>query len=174
VTYRASEDVERFCVDAHPKLVAALTHQFGEQWLAEDLAQEALIRACDRWAVVRELDSPVGWTFRVGVNLGRSHFRRRAAERRACARQGRAADAAVHRDPDVADRLGLQEALAALTWRQRQVVVLRFFLGLPAGEVATVLSTTEGAVRALTHRAIAVLRASLDEPFVAEEVPDVS
>lgn len=167
-----SEDLERFCVDAHPKLVAALTHQFGEQWLAEDVAQEALIRACDRWPAVRELDSPIGWAFRVGVNLGNSHFRRKAAERRARARSG--ADEGVHHDPSIADRIVVNEAMAALTRWQRQVVVLRFFLGLPAGEVAAVLSSSEGAVRAATHRAIAVLRELLNEPLLAEEAPDAS
>jgi DNA-directed RNA polymerase specialized sigma24 family protein len=57
-------DLERFCADAYPRLVAAFTHQFGEQWLAEDVAQEALVRACD-WSTVRGLESPHGWTFRV-------------------------------------------------------------------------------------------------------------
>ncbi len=74
-------DVERFCHEAWPRLVAALTNQFGDRWLAEDLAQEALVRACERWSSVRRLDSPIGWTFRVGVNLSRSSLRRRAAER---------------------------------------------------------------------------------------------
>lgn len=164
--------MERFCAAAHPRLVAALTHQFGDRWLAEDVAQEALIRTCDRWHTVRELDSPIGWTFRVGVNLGNSFFRRKAAERRARARRG--ADEALHHDPSIADRLAIQEALDALTGRQRQVIVLRFFLGLSTGAVADVLSSNEAAVRSLTHRAIAVLRDVLNEPLQSAEAPDAS
>lgn len=71
------EELEKFCGQAYPELVAALTHQFGDRWLAEELAQEALVRACGRWDRVAGLASPVGWTFRVGVNLRRSRLRRR-------------------------------------------------------------------------------------------------
>lgn len=81
-------ELERFCAEAHATLVGALTHQFGDRWLAEELAQEALVRVCDHWGRVRGLASPVGWAFRVGTNLGRSRLRRRAAERRARQRHG--------------------------------------------------------------------------------------
>lgn len=162
----ASGEQERFVNEAFPSLVAALTHQFGDRWLAEELTQEALVRACGRWSSVRTLDSPIGWTFKVAVNLGRSTLRRRAAERRARARRGD--DASVHHDPDVVLRLAVHDALSHLTDRQRQAVVLRHFLGLPAAEAAWVLGTTEEAVRALTMRGIVALRASLHEPAGAE------
>jgi RNA polymerase sigma-70 factor (ECF subfamily) len=165
----ARGEQERFVIEAHPSLVAALTHQFGDRGLAEELTQEALVRACDRWSSVRTLDSPIGWTFRVAVNLGRSTLRRRAAERRARVRLGDAPS--VHHDPDVALRLTVHDALRALTDPQRQAVVLRHFLGLSAAETARVLATTEEAVRALTHRGVAALRASLPEA-TSSEVPD--
>lgn len=166
------EELERFCAEAYPRLVGALAHQFGDRWLAEDLAQEALVRACDRWRSVRRLDSPHGWAFRVGVNLGNSRFRRRAAERRARARRG--ADPAVQEDPDVPDRMAVAEALRGLTDAQREAVVLRYYLGLSAAQAAAVLSSSEGAVRASTHRAIAALRAALGEPIGDEEFSDAS
>lgn len=165
----AAGEQERFVTEAYPSLVAALTHQFGDRWLAEELTQEALVRACDRWSSVRTLDSPIGWSFKVAVNLGRSALRRRAAERGARARRGE--DPAVHHDPDVALRVAVNDALRHLTDRQRQAVVLRHFLGLPASEVAEVLGTTEEAVRALTMRGIAALRESLPET-AESEVPD--
>ena len=58
---------------------------------------------------------------------------------------------------------GLRTALSRLTERQQQVIVLRFGEGLTAAEVAEVLGTTEGAVRALQYRAVAELRAILKE-----------
>jgi RNA polymerase sigma factor (sigma-70 family) len=149
-------ELARFCADAHPRLVAALTYQLGDRLLAQELAQEALIRACDRWPHVRRLESPMGWTFRVGVNLGRSWLRRRAAERRARVRHG--VEAVVHEDADGADRVALGRALQALTDAQRQVVVLRFYLGHTPAEVAAVTGSTPGAVRVATHRAVARLR----------------
>lgn len=165
-------DMERFCAEAYPPLVGALAHQFGDPALAEDLAQDALVRACDRWATVGRLDSPVGWAYRVGVNLGNSWFRRRAAERRARQRHG--PDVEMHHDPDVADRLAVAEALQRLTGRQREAVVLRYFLGLTTHETAHVLGSTAGAVRALTHRAVEELRQLLDVDDAIEEASDVS
>lgn len=168
---RGREDLERFCAQAYPELVAALTHQFGDRWLAEELAQEALVRVCGRWDRVAGLASPVGWAFRVGVNVGRSRIRRRMAELRARARRG--PDEQVHEDPEVADRLAVAAALAELSEREREVVVLRYFLGLSAGDAAQVLDSSAGAVRVSTHRAVLRLRAGLTEVDL-EEVPDVS
>lgn len=151
---------ERFCGEAYPRLVAALTHHCGDRELAEDSAQEALVRACRRWARVRKLDSPVGWCFHVGTNVTRSWLRRRQAEQRARARLG--TDPAAGDDPgDAADRLAVRQALGGLNDRQREAVVLRYFLGLSAGEVAAVTGSTAGAVRVLTHRAVASLREQL-------------
>ncbi|CAN5345228.1 MAG: hypothetical protein ACSLEW_10540 [Nocardioides sp.] len=79
-------DYEAFCSASWPRLVAGLTHQLGDLQLAEDSAQEALIRAGIHWGEVRVAASPLGWTFRVGANVGKSQLRRHAAERRALAR----------------------------------------------------------------------------------------
>lgn len=166
------DELERFCAEAYPLLVGALAHHFGDRWLAEELTQDALVRACDRWERVGGLASPVGWTFRVGVNLGNSWLRRRSAERRARQRHG--ADATVHHDADVADRVTVARALALLTGRQREVVVLRYFLGLSADETAEVVGSSAGAVRGATHRALVTLRQVLDVPLDIQEASDVS
>lgn len=167
-----SSEMERFCAAAYPQLVGALAHHFGDATLAEDLAQDALVRACDRWETVGNLESPIGWAYRVGVNLGTSWFRRRAAERRARQRHGPSDQ--VHRDRDVADRLAVAEALQALTRQQREAIVLRHFLGLSTHEAADVMGSTPGAVRGLTHRASHVLRDLLDVSVTIEEASDVS
>ena len=165
-------EMERFCAAAYPRLVAALTHQFGDPWLAEELAQDALVRACDRWGRVRGLESPVGWAFRVGVNLGNSRLRRRSAERRARQRHG--PNHAFYDNFDSVDRLVVAAALEELTPRQREVVVLRFYLGLDVAEAAQVVDATPGAVRALTHRAIRSLRSHFDAATQLEEATDAS
>lgn len=158
-TLTTQRSLEAFCLDAHPKLVAALAHHTGNRWLAEELAQEALIRACERWdREVSNLQSPIGWTFRVGVNLSRSYFRRRAAERRANARSVEGSPHVVDHD----DALTVRAALADLPARQREVVLLRFFLGLSSAEAGAVLGMSPGAVRVLTHRAVEALRGVLD------------
>lgn len=154
-------DVERFCAEAYPELVAALTHHCGDVHLAEELAQEALIKACQRWDHVQGLESPVGWCYRVGVNAANSWFRRRRIERRATGRLAgrRTADGDA---PDSADAVTVRRALGELTEAQRQAVICRYYLGLSADQTADVLESTPGAVRALTHRAVKALRGLVD------------
>ncbi len=157
------DDFDAFCAAAHPQLVRALAHHFGDRYLAEELAQEALVRAGEKWARVRTLASPVGWAFRVGCNLGTSVMRRRGAERRALRRRERVAQQRIHHDPDTPDRLAVTEALDVLTDAERRAVVARHFLGLTPSEAAEALGTSAGSVRVLTHRGLAKLREALDE-----------
>lgn len=164
---------EQFCSQAYPRLVAGLAHYCGDLHLAEEFAQTALLKACRNWASVQQARSPVGWCYRVGVNTANSWFRRVAAERRARVRLGPTRQ--VHHDPDPADRLTVQAALAQLTPQQREVVLLRFFLDLSVQETADLLGSTPGAVRALTHRGVQALRGELGlapAPGM-EEVDDV-
>lgn len=86
-----------FCRREYPRLVGALSLYCGDADVAEELAQEALIRAADRWPHVGQMDAPGAWVYRVGMNLCGSWFRRKRAERRANARVG-AEPAAPGRD----------------------------------------------------------------------------
>lgn len=158
-------DFEEFCADAWPRLVAALAHHCGDARLAEEFAQDALIRAGDRWGRVSLMASPTGWAFRAGANLANSHFRRKAAERRAYARHGAATEAVA----DTADALAVREALQGLPERQRQAVVLRYFLELSPEEAGDVMGVTGQAIRNLTHRGVEALRGE----FLNEGVRDV-
>jgi RNA polymerase sigma factor (sigma-70 family) len=166
-------ELEAFCVDAYPRLVAALAHHTGDPWLAEEVAQEALIRACARWDHgVSALQSPVGWTFRVGVNLARSHFRRRLAERRALARHGMEREEMA--GSRSAEAVVVWSALRQLPSRQREAVVMRYFLDLSAAQVGEAMGMSPGAVRVLAHRAVASLRIALDIEVEEEGAVDAT
>lgn len=152
---------EAFCRGAYPRLVRALDLYCGDRHLAEELAQEALLRACRRWGHVSDLESPVGWCYRVGVNLAKSRFRRRRAERRANDHplpQIRTDSPAGQVDT----ALVVRDALDELTDQQRDAVVLRYFLDLDMYDTAELLGSTPGAVRGLCHRALQTLRGRLD------------
>jgi len=58
--------------------------------------------------------------------------------------------------------LTLRDAIRHLTPQQQQVIALKFFAGLWNVEIATALHRTEGAVKALQHRAITRLQQMLD------------
>jgi DNA-directed RNA polymerase specialized sigma24 family protein len=118
-------DPAAFCDRVSGRLVGSLTLYCGDRHLAEELAQEALARAWERWPAVSHMASPEAWTFRTAMNLANSGFRRRRIERRVLAR-------AVGRetvDPDDGTALAVRAAVRALPPRQRAVIVARWFLG---------------------------------------------
>ncbi len=143
------------CEREHGRLVGFLTLYTGDAWLADELAQEALVRLCARWRK-DELRNVVAWLNRVAVNLANSTFRRRAAARRAAIRHG--ASPTEHRPADAADAIAVREAVAALPPRPREVIVLRYFEGWTVEEVAGHLGLAASSVRSISSRAVALLR----------------
>lgn len=130
-----------------------------DRHLAEELAQETLVRVIDNWGRVQQLGSPSAWAHRVAINLANSHLRRVLAERRATRRVSSRA-VTVHYDQDTPTALAVRAAVAGLPRRQRAVIVLRFFADLPVREVSSLLGYPEGTVKTLTAKALASLRAS--------------
>jgi RNA polymerase sigma-70 factor (ECF subfamily) len=61
------------------------------------------------------------------------------------------------------ERKQLLDALAALTERDREILMLRYLEGLSTNEIATVLELTAGAVMTRHTRALARLRALFDD-----------
>ena len=161
------DELVSFCRSLHRPLVGSLGLHLGDSWVAEELAQETLLRVCRDWPKVSRMESPRAWAYRVAFNLSRSWTRRRAAERRA--RQRMTAGAVVMPEVDVAASLAVREAVRALPTRQRQALVLRYYADLSAGEVATLLGCAESTVRSLTAQAVTRLRAA----GLVEEVGDV-
>lgn len=165
------DDAAAFCAREYSRLVRGPSLHVGDRFLAESLAQEALLRACRRWEHVRELEAPGGWTWRVALNLANSGFRRQRVARRA---QSRLQDRhqAVHHDADSADTIAVRAAVAALPRRQRSAIVLRYFLDLPVADAAAAMGCSSDAVRSLTKRAVAALRDVLAEPAAPDAAED--
>ena len=163
-------ELAHFCRTEHPRLVGVLSLYCGDRYVAEELAQEAIVRVISDWGRVRRLDAPGAWAHRVAINLANSHLRRKLAERRAKQRLS-ARTPRAHHDPDTPTAVAVRAAVASLPKRQKAVVVLRFFADLSVREVADLLDLPDGTVKSLTSRALASLRAtSLGE---LKEVSDV-
>lgn len=155
VAMSSGSDLEQFCSSARHRLVGALSLYVGDAGVAEELANEALLRAVDRWGEVQVMTNPDGWVHTVAFNLARSRFRRLAAERRAHARLA-ARDAPA--GPDVADVLAIRAALARLPNRQRQAVICRYYLDMPAAGIAAAMNCSAGTVKVHLRSALATLR----------------
>lgn len=151
-------EAESFVEGIRPRLVGSLTLYCGDRQIAEDLAQEALVRTWMKWKKVSDMASPEAWTFRTAFNLASSWGRRRQAERRATKRLERRIAPPVGAEP--ADVLALRDAVAALPPRQRAAIVCRYYAGLPVADSAEVMGCRPGTVKALTSQGIDSLRAS--------------
>ena len=165
----AGGSAEELCRRVHPRLVKSLALFCGDESAAEELAQEALIRAWDRWPSVSQMSSPEGWVFRVAFNLATSRARRRAVEARALAA---AAAAGPPGAPDVDEAIVVRGAVAALPPRERAAIVLRYFADLPVKEVAAVMGCQPGTVKSLTSHAMThldrLLRDRVRERVIAD------
>jgi RNA polymerase sigma-70 factor (ECF subfamily) len=162
---RVDEVVLReFLHTAYPRLVAAVALVCGSRPAAEDAVQEALLRAWQRSEHGEEIESLNAWVTTVALNQARSGLRRVLAERRARSRIG--LDAST-RTP-TGERIDVERALSTLPRRQREAVVLRYFLQLDTREVAAVLRVHEGTVKSTLFRARATLAELLAIPETEE------
>ena len=145
-----------------PRLVGALTLLSSDTDAAVDAADEALVRALERWDRVGQMVSPEGWAYRVGVNLLRRGSARRRLERLLWARGQPAAAAAPE--------LGVEvwEAVKALSGRQRQAVALRYVLGLTEAGTAAAMGVAVGTASATLAAARARLAVRLAEDDTME------
>jgi RNA polymerase sigma factor (sigma-70 family) len=165
----APAELTELCEREHPRLVRALTLWCGDRARAEELAQDALLKAVVHWRRVRTMQSPGGWLFTVARNQAMSEHRRRAAERRAVDRLPVPGGIDRVGEAGVDDALALQAALADLPERQRTALVLRHYLDLPVDEAAAVLAVSPEALRQLCHRGVDQLRRTLPVDLVATE-----
>ena len=140
------------------RLAGALT---GDPDVSEEVAQSALERLFVRW---RRVDDPLAYARQVVVNLCRDRGRGAAGRERAGLPFTETAA------PDVIglhdDRDQLVRAVRALPYRQRAVVVLRFWHDLTEQQAADALGIRVGTVKSQTSRALQRLRRLLDVPAV--------
>lgn len=159
--------LDEFCRDQRPQLVGGVGSYCGDTDVAEEVAQEALARATERWDDVHKMDAPGAWVYRVAVNLTNSRFRRRSTEQRVMERLATSAAQGLDQQ-DPVERVALQRALESLPAQQRAAVALRYLLDWSVADVAGALGVSPSAVTSLTHRGIANLRSYFEETEAAD------
>jgi RNA polymerase sigma-70 factor (sigma-E family) len=150
---RSFEDCYR---DAHERMVRAAFLLTGSVETAQDVVQDAFVHLHGKWVTVRE---PEGYLWRSVVNGCRSQQRRAARDRERQARLRSIETRTPGGDPAAGE---LDDAIAALPYRQRAAIVLRFYDDLTEAQVAEGLGCRVGTVSSLVHRGIEQLRRTIE------------
>ena len=137
----------------------------GDWHASEDIVQDALMAIHRRWPGLDDAGR-ISYARTVVAHLvirevrGRGRFKEDRLDE----------EAGACEEEQWADRLTVRDALAYLSARQREVVMLRFWNALSTGEIAERLSIPAGTVRSDLTRAYATLRMLLQESFPPPDV----
>ena len=134
----------------------------GDNHLAEDVAQETLTRAYERWDRVAAHPNREAWVMNAAWKVCMEVQRRRIRPQ-----ESSLVDLEWLGEDLVVERPVLIKALASLTKRQRTVVMSRYYFGYDVGETAAVLGMSDSQVRTASHEATRHLRRLL-----ADRTPD--
>jgi RNA polymerase sigma-70 factor (sigma-E family) len=151
---------------AHALGMIRLAHiMLGDQQSAEDVVQEAFYGLYRRWSGLSDPGSAVDYVRSAVLNGCRSVLRRRTSARVSHGQLGEqpvviSAESAVLTGEE---RRAVMAALRRLPSRQREALVLRFYLDLSAEEAGTAMGIGPSSVRSATHRALASLGRMLQE-----------
>jgi len=167
---RAREGDQQALADLYdwfmPRVYRYVVARVGNTHEAEDLTEEVFLKLLGAIGDFRWKDVPFSsWVFRIAHNCVATHFRRSAQ------RGGPTAEIPL----DLADgrhdvahaieeRITLEEVRAAaalLPDAQREVIALRFAVGLSIADTAKALGKREGNIKALQHKAVAKLQKML-------------
>jgi RNA polymerase sigma-70 factor (ECF subfamily) len=153
-----------------------------EQEAAQDLTQEVFVRVIKGISgfEYRGEKSFLGWLYTIAGNVLIGQARRKRAISTPLDESAEIADPRGQEAVlSVFDRVSLQHAISQLTGDQQQVLTLRYFADMTNQEIAVSTGKTEGAVKALQHRALLALQQILERetgepPMKARSVGAVS
>jgi RNA polymerase sigma-70 factor, ECF subfamily len=174
--HRATEAVFRI---ESPRLIAGLTRIVRDVGIAEELAQDALVTALERWPETGIPENPAAWLMAAAKHRAIDRLRRKTLLERKHAELGREMeveqdtagpdlDAAL--DDDIGDdllRLIFTSCHPVLSADARLALTLRLIGGLSTDEIARAFLTTEPTIAQRIVRA----KRSLAEKKIPFEVP---
>lgn len=143
-----------------------LYYRVGDLQTAEDLTSEVFLRMIEKLSIYQAHKlSFQAWLFQIARNLSIDHYRK--MNLRDSIQLEDDYPGSGEAPLDLIDREltseKLCQALSELSGNQRDVIVMRFVVGMPIGEVAETLHKTEDSIKGLQRRALSALRDILTE-----------
>jgi RNA polymerase sigma-70 factor (sigma-E family) len=162
--WTADEAVTRLFSAHYRQLVRLAALLLADRAVAEELVQDAYVQLHQRWGRLRDPHKALGYLRTSVVNGARSAQRRRGVADRYAAGQA-PLPSAPSAELGALGALGRAEvvaALRALPVRQREVLVLRYYLDLSESDIAATMGISRGAVKSHASRGLAALRGTLE------------
>ena len=130
---------------------------------AEEVVQDSFIAMHTAWRRIRDNDKALSYLRQSVVNRSRSVLRHRAVVEKHPEKPSPDMPSAEHGALVQLERSAVIAALRKLPGRQREAIVLRYYADLSEAEVAAAMGISCGAVKSHTARAMATLRADLEQ-----------
>lgn len=144
------------------RLVGLAGLMVDDRETAEEVVQDAFEGLYRNWSRLRDPDAAIGYLNRSVVNGSRSRVRRRITEKSFELPEAGVERSAEATGIDGSRRDDLITAVRALPTRQREVMVLRYFLDLSEEEIARWLGVSTGSVKRHAFRATVTLQKRME------------
>lgn len=155
------------------RLFNSLVHSLGCPEEAEDVAQEAFVKAFSKLASFKQNSGFYTWLYRIAMNIAISRHRQKKPRRSLDEYRNNLGHEPVDDTNQPGNRLDLQEravqvqaALQLLSEEHRCIIVLREIEDMDYEAIAELLSLPVGTVRSRLHRARHQLRIHLEEVVI--------
>ncbi len=151
-----------FLIPFRPDLFKYCRRLAGNVWDAEDLVQDAVVRGFGTLnQVQRPITNPRGYLVRIATNLWIDAIRRRAHEAAALALEDGSQRGSLESKPRAAEvRDAAARLMHMLAPQERAALVLKEVFDMSVDEIAQMLGTSVGAVKAALHRGRNLLKES--------------
>ncbi len=127
---------------------------------ADDILQETILKVYANAKNYHPQGKPLGWIFTITRNLAMDKLRQ---HRHTTPTDDLSLAIDLHAVADADDRILLQELLATLSDKERQILILHTVNGIKHREIAAVLGLPLGTVLSKYHRAVKRLKNTVKE-----------
>jgi RNA polymerase sigma-70 factor, ECF subfamily len=145
----ADDGFAAFFRDVYPRVVGQLRVLTGDLASAEDLAQEAFVRAASRWAQLARYEQPEAWVRKTAFRLAIDELRRGRRHKGLLARLSTRPEHPTSLDAEDREVIA---ALQRLSLPLREALVLHHCLDLPVEAVAAQTGVSVGTVKSRLAR----------------------
>ena len=130
---------------------------------AEEVVQDAFIAMHDGWHRLKDTEKALAYLRQAVVNRSRSVLRHRVVVEKNAPKPAPDMPSAEHGAMALLERSAVIAALSQLPERQREAIVLRYYADLSEADIAAAMEISRGAVKSHTARAMAALKAVLEQ-----------